>query len=102
MSVPSPSVAQRPVLKLPGKSDDPANAVEEMVGLCKDMVNKRVVVTHKLGYLILGRLNSITRQCLRMSDVQIKSRDHDIKGVSLLVIRASHISHVNTDDGQPA
>lgn len=84
----------RSTLRLPPK---PPPTLGDFTKLCTPLVSKRVVVTHKLGALFFGRLDSLSTNAIRLQHVTMRTKDAKIKGIELLIIRDDAIAHIHEE-----
>ena len=70
-----------------------------LAAMASPLIGTRVVATHKAGFLFVGLLHSVNSYAARIDDGFIKSSRNHITGISTIIVRLSHISHLISDDG---
>lgn len=84
---------KRSVLGLP-KQHTSGNAFTRM---CAPLLKRRVVATHKGTYLLFGTLEEADNGVLRLSNVEIRTRDRTVSSIETLVLNINVLSHIHED-----
>ena len=89
---------KRSVLGLP-KQKTSGDAFTRM---CAPLLNRRIIATHKGTYLIFGTLEEADNGVLRLSNVEIRTRDRTLRSIEVMVLNINVLSHVHEDHGDKA